>query len=131
MKHHHTPLLLPCIFILALSAFSFLGCNKGRETTTGTNSKIVGKWQRTYTSPYYLGQIVAEMEFFGSGDFSQSETHTGTNTITRNAGTYKFIDANHLKLDYGIEANIYELVSVSDKELKLKHEKYLEVWTRP
>lgn len=46
-------------------------------------------------------------------------------------GTYKFIDSTHIRLDvWNIPERIYEVVSVTDKELKLRAGDKLEIWTR-
>lgn len=128
------------------SLLLLLGCNKspapttfrqGLETVSGlvdSRSKIVGKWHRKYID-HQGGSCTDNLEFFSSGDFSLNKRIVwqiqalGTTSETQ-AGTYKFIDSTHLKLDYGgAGSEILELISASDRELRIKEGDSVNVWT--
>ena len=112
--------------VAPFAALLLLGCNKSSSPAPTTSQqsvkavpssvnghpKIVGKWHWNYTSR--LGQVsVDNLEFFESGDFSvstlkQSSFNGGRPQSSTGAGTYKFIDSSHLKLDTGFGGEIYQ-----------------------
>jgi len=121
-----------------------LGCSNTSSAPTGVQQSarpasglidshptVVGKWHRKFVDQIDR-TCSSNLEFFASGDFSMAtltpHAMSGPSWDT-SAGTYKFIDSSHLKLDYGLGSEMYELVSVSDKELRLKHGGEVEVWT--
>jgi hypothetical protein len=67
---------------------------------------------------------------FASGDFSKDHYLRRAAIRETNAGKYTFIDPTHLKLDFGIAAEIYEVVGVTDKELRMKQQYGIEIWNR-
>ncbi len=108
-----------CTLIATVLAATFpMACTSSRPSNPA--SALVGKWQ-TYEKVW---QATSVLEFFPSGDFSRVG---GDGT---SAGKYTLVDAKHVKLDYGMEAEIYEIVSLSDTEMQLKQGTELVKWTR-
>jgi hypothetical protein len=141
--------------ILRIAPFAasllLLGCSSTPTPTTfqqsikavtklaDPRSKMVGKWHRKYTDQLFGHPSLDNIEFFASGDYSLStitdpsfhSAYVNTEMPLRTssgAGTYKFIDDSHIKFDEGIGSEIYELVSVSDKELLLKNGNGTRKW---
>jgi hypothetical protein len=124
-----------------------LACNGPSSTLTslGGRPRISGKWHLKYHDKQgYPG--LENVEFFEGGDFSFSnfvdrsykKVQMGHDFGTINdmfresgAGTYKFIDNSHIKMEtagMGGFSEVYELVSLSDKKLILKGPDSTEEW---
>jgi len=92
---------------------------------------IVGKWHTTVEDPD--GKYSVDLKFLASGDFEKTDDKgsSSAESITEtSAGRYTFVDAKHLKLDYGMRSEIYEVILLSDVEMRLKDGEGMTVWRR-
>lgn len=132
MPHLRVPLTRRSIIITALLS-AYLAACQGNPVRSPPplpqEAKLIGKWETIETSSLG-GAYRRRIEFLKGGNFARYRL-TGGKWDQTSVGTYKFIDSTHIRLDvWNIPERIYEVVSVTDKELKLRAGDKFEIWTR-
>ena len=131
MKHHR--LLLSLGFVASLVA-----CSSGLrpvDEIKAAQTKLLGKWQTKGPKFNSLSSFMVyadkQFEFFADGSVAESWLAVGSTVKSRKsptgweqerAGTYKFADASHVKIDFGWQygITIYELSWKDDDHVTLR-----------